>query len=1525
MPTKTWASASNSTWNSSGNWSPSGVPGTGDDVVFGDGVNNGNCTVDIAVSVASLTINNTYTGLVDFGTTRTLTTTGDVTIDTGSTGATTTKFSANGLSGGLHYTIGGNLVVSTARKVLWYGTLDITGNATFSGAGDRTFGFSTINCVDYTNSGSSTSQIFGNITATGNFNSSSADAGTIFALVTTLSGTSKTFSAKATQDFSSLVITGSYTFSQASGVGFNAQDFSVGTGGTFTNNVTETDGVILQVVTIDGTYAGSGTQYLGTTGVTGFPCNIDINGTWSNSGTTQVSWDILMSTAATPQAVSGTWNFVKNGDFPGSDVSVAQTLSGQFRFTGNVSFDCDDANTYALTIASLTGTEFQSALTTSNTGGGTFTYLPLSVLSFTTNTANISLLDKSYGAMTFSGGTKTLTGSGFTSSTLTVSGGTLNANNKALTTLGNFVISGTAVFQGGNQTHTIGGNCVFSGTGTSTFSTCTINLSGDWDLSAMGVTCNMTFTSMTLNLNGTAKQFLAAAITGFTIGTINVNGTYTIPLNTSFRGMRGGTSGINIKSGGTLTNNETSTSGGVVVTGSILVVESGGTYAGTGNLTCINGAITHSGGTWSNTGTNTIGWNHTLTGGTCNFTGTWNFSKSGGTAGGGSSRTQTLTGTAFTFTGPVTFNCDEAATYIVTNSNVNLNFSNNIVFSNSGSGTFTYNKGSGTITLNASSGSVNAGFFDRSIEPLVVSCSGATTTFVGGFTTTSYTHSAGNVAGGAVNIIVNGDTTITSTGTVSLTSGGSWASTGSWDSSSATAISAAAWIFTFTGTSKTINTSNTGTGLGIVTFDTGSTYSVGSGGLNCAGIVLVGTLNISTNSVACKGQFNLAGTISGSGAFTVTNGTITNDGTWSHTGTLNVNQSCTMTSSSSTSTIPCTVNFNQSSGTPTLVFSKDHTFTGDVTFSQDVVANYTVNFASKAMNFNKNLTFSALTPSNLIISNPGTTTLGGSSGSHTIALIDKTIGDLVINASGATKTFSSGFTCANLTASAGNVTFSDIAVNAAILTLSTVGTVDLGSGDFFVTTWNSSSVGTLTVGTSTVTVTGGTLTTSSTSLGAVTIAGVSLVSSTANVGNLTLSGSLNLGGTLTTSGSTVTLGGSISDVGTLNITNGPAIAFNTSMASTLTLLIDQGGTVTTSGSTITFDCPTTFRKQSGAHTLTFSKNVLFNDDVTFTQNATGTTFTIQPSNKNLTFKKDVTLVETDADGLVWTKGSGTITLSGSSTQNINFLGKTVEDIVSTGSDVVLVDDLVCDTLSLNSGGFDFGGKNVTTTGDLTILSVDLTGLGDSIITVGGDFSADGTVSSLLDLNPDSVWELNVTGSGHVTYASVKNSDASGSSDAIRTTNCVDEGDNINWRFKLLVESLDVEQNVDPVPGVELRVNLEDVAGTTDLLFYGKHLDDDSYVLLGTVSISTDRIVTFVWKDLLQGQFYQWYAIATDVQTDVQVFYTSSPPLAADGGFVCKLDNGQRIRTHSQYVCPANADSCSGSALVAASTVCDQRL
>lgn len=95
------------------------------------------------------------------------------------------------------------------------------------------------------------------------------------------------------------------------------------------------------------------------------------------------------------------------------------------------------------------------------------------------------------------------------------------------------------------------------------------------------------------------------------------------------------------------------------------------------------------------------------------------------------------------------------------------------------------------------------------------------------------------------------------------------------------------------------------------------------------------------------------------------------------------------------------------------------------------------------------------------------------------------------------------------------------------------------------------------------------------------------------------------------------------------------------------------------------------------------------------------TFNTSTHNPNINITGDVVW---DNPNVSWSKGTGTITLSGSANQNIDFDGESVEDIVidKTAGTVTLTGGVVTDSLTLTSGTLDCGSQTLETVGDFTM-------------------------------------------------------------------------------------------------------------------------------------------------------------------------------------------------------------------------------
>ncbi|MBL7855166.1 MAG: hypothetical protein JNL17_12250, partial [Cyclobacteriaceae bacterium] len=128
---KTWISAGASNWNNGANWSPAGVPGPADVVTF-NATGLGNCTLDIAPTVAGITING-YTGTINLNGFD-LTTTGNNTFTTGTinnggaSGAVTLNTTGSTTFNGT--TFGANINGTTGR--VFFNGSNFNGSVTLS-------------------------------------------------------------------------------------------------------------------------------------------------------------------------------------------------------------------------------------------------------------------------------------------------------------------------------------------------------------------------------------------------------------------------------------------------------------------------------------------------------------------------------------------------------------------------------------------------------------------------------------------------------------------------------------------------------------------------------------------------------------------------------------------------------------------------------------------------------------------------------------------------------------------------------------------------------------------------------------------------------------------------------------------------------------------------------------------------------------------------------------------------------------------------------------------------------------------------------------------------------------------------------------------------------------------------------------------------------------------------------------------------------------------------------------------------
>jgi hypothetical protein len=208
---------------------------------------------------------------------------------------------------------------------------------------------------------------------------------------------------------------------------------------------------------------------------------------------------------------------------------------------------------------------------------------------------------------------------------------------------------------------------------------------------------------------------------------------------------------------------------------------------------------------------------------------------------------------------------------------------------------------------------------------------------------------------------------------------------------------------------------------------------------------------------------------------------------------------------------------------------------------------------------------------------------------------------------------------------------------------------------------------------------------------------------------------------------------------------------------------------------------------AGTAKITLYDGVQFDGDVTIEEGPASQImqFLNTSQNPSMTFKGDVVIDSTGAGTIDWVPGSGTINLTGTADQSIDFDCQETEPIVinkSSGT-VTLANCLDADSFTLTDGELDTDGNDITTTNNFTITAGATTvgsNLDGSTWTVGGDLDIDGTdENNLLDLAAGASWDLNVTGTASAKHVDVAYSDASGGS-TVEGLASTDSGNNVNW-------------------------------------------------------------------------------------------------------------------------------------------------
>ena len=410
-------------------------------------------------------------------------------------------------------------------------------------------------------------------------------------------------------------------------------------------------------------------------------------------------------------------------------------------------------------------------------------------------------------------------------------------------------------------------------------------------------------------------------------------------------------------------------------------------------------------------------------------------------------------------------------------------------------------------------------------------------------------------------------------------------------------------------------------------------------------------------------------------------------------------------------------------------------------------------------------------------------------------------------------------------------------------------------------------------------------------------------------------------------GASVTLSGAPT-ITTLDLTNSGTLSPD---AGTINVSGDwtNSGTFTSGTGTVTLNGTGTQNLNSGGITddkdfynLAFSGSgtvVPVTNDIKISNNLTlsNTATLSNTNNKNFNIAGNVQVVS----GNTWTKGTGTITLFGTTgTQTINFAGKTVEDIVidASGATKQFTGSVTTDSFNATNGTIDFNGKSITTTGNFTMgtgsqVIADADAMDGVTINVGGDCDLDGqngdplifkwtgsgndawtlAVTSNIDMDyvtftPASTKTMALHVSGSTATASNVVVDYSDADNGFATIDATDGtntngGHNTNWLFKIL--------------SVTLR-NAGDTADyTTWALGSGKDLDT-VYIMNNTEYVLVKNNGSPVAEDFsISAAGTNWtLSDATGLNTCVLMglFNGNSAPVAGNFSTTNDLINGTTV-------------------------------
>lgn len=1225
-PPRYWVgNGGNTSWNNTANWSTSSggaggasVPGASNDVFFDGGTGgtsaDGDCVIDAAVNVASITITSSYDGNFDNGTNdQSVTVSGDVTIDGTGTldmGAATWTLHGNfdfadvGVLTGDESTLimdgtSKNLITSSSglKNVTLSGTITITspndgisvmggGTLTISGTVDLEPLLLAFEDVKITSSGHLSGGGLLAIFAQNNFGGLSQQDGIIDtnnSIIVPNTGLYIITEGSAV-DQATLIVPATYdcgvTFTNDStSDGSHTMKFS---NGTYTFKKDVAFGVSLdKPLVVDNSvnnpnliFQGNVTFFTGLITWTKGTGTITLSG---GSGTNTLDFDGQSIEAVTVNASSVVKQLTTHNVTMTSLTVAAGTYDANGRTTTVTGLTTVSGGTYLASSAAQTLGALTVSGGTFNIGTSTSTAGTVTLTSGTISGSSGTLTGTSYAVQsgTISGilagsgialtkstsGTVTVSSANTYTGATTISAGTLAVTiNNALGTnaAGTTVASGATLdFQ--NVTYsttealTVNGGTIAASTGTSSFAGA-ITLGADSTVTVAGTQLTlsgaMSAANFSLTVNGAGNTILSGAVSS--LNNLTHSGAGTLQLSTNA-----------LTTGGTFTNSTgTFDANGLAHTVTGLATISGGTYTASTAQQTFNGGLTVSGGTFTgasnsladvNGDFNLSSGTFTAPGATGTFTVSGNFTISAGTFT-HNSGTVTLDGTGV------------GKTFSVVNS---TSFSTFTVNSSDGTGYWTL---SGTAlnapnaTLNFTSGTFDqgsAGLAMGTVTTTVVNVNGGTLkgSPVAGFSAKTLNITSGSfIAGTSVSLgstAVVGTYVRTAPGTVDWTTNSCLFT---WRTNTTVNVPVDTYF------SLTLNTLTTTTAVFNLSGDTAIN---GNLSINRANVGSNDTLAMTTYNLTVLGNVSLSTTTS---ALSATTGNITVGGNWAATGVFTPGTG--------------TVFFNKSSGTQTLNNGTSSfnnlTHSGAGTLQpQSNSPDVNGDFSQTAGTLD--LTNTGLTVAGNFSLSSGTTVTKGVNGitfdgTSVATYTDSTATPQNIGAVTINKT--------NGTASNNKLTLAS-SMTVDTMTISASNTLDLASSGYTLTLANAGAVadvltvsGTLTPGTSTVkysaTNSGGDVNVAATTYNSLQLSGAETYD---------LAGNLTSGNALT-GNLTIDLGATLDAVSGSNF--GITLAGNWSNSGTFT---SRSGTVTLNGTDQTVSGSTSFnnltKTVTTARTLTF--------------------------------------------------------------------------------------------------------------------------------------------------------------------------------------------------------------------------------------------------------------------------------------------------------------------------------------------------